>query len=176
MSERKIRPVPKPESTKKSKSKTKGITKTVDTAAVDEKRKAQNNINRNFGKSVERQVAKIVGGERTPMSGAVKNSNRNLTGDVEVKDALGRDFMKLEVKGTSNSTPKGDKTFTLKKSVLDQTFYEAEEAHEIGALYIHWKGGSYEQEDYVILESKHFIRLIELAKLGVLVEEGKHGS
>ena len=144
--------------------------------AVDAKvrsRKEINDANRALGKQTERAVAKITGGERTPMSGAIKYSNRNLTGDVEVKDVRGRDFVKIEVKATSAIAPNGDKSFSLKKSVLDQTFREAEDAGEIGACFIHWKNGDY-QDDYVVLKSEHFINFLELAKVGSAVVNGTY--
>lgn len=169
--ERPIIAVPKPESSK-GKGKSKGPTKTVGTIAADERTKERNERNRNFGKSVEQRVATMTGGARTPMSGAIKNSNWNLTGDVEVKDASGRDFVKIEVKGTSTITPKGDKTFTLKKSVLDQAVQEADDAGEIGLVYLHWLNAKYEEDDYVIFKTRHFLRLLELAKLGAAMERG----
>lgn len=144
-------------------------------------RKEINDRNRNFGKSVERNVAALTGGERTPMSGAVKHGSRNLTGDVEVKDLLGRDFVKIECKGASIVTPTGDKTFTLKKSVIDQTFQEAKDAGEIGILWVHWANNQY-IEDHVLVPGSNgeahamtparmFIELLELAKLGAAVRE-----
>lgn len=171
---REIRPVPKPEGGKKKKQKT-STSKTVDMEAVAarEERRRQNNINRNFGKATERAVAKQMGGERTPMSGAIKNSNRNLTGDVEVKDALGRDFLKIEVKATSLLDPRGDKMFTIKLPVLQQAFREAEEAGEIGCVAFHFKNEPHEKI-YYIWEGAHATRLVELAKLGVLVESGAY--
>lgn len=171
--------VPKPTKTTKSKSKAGKASgkpsKGVDMDAVAERmrtRKEINDANRALGKSTERQVAKLTGGERTPLSGAVKFSNRNMTGDVEVKDVRGRDFVKIEVKATSAITPSGDKSFSLKKSVLDQMFREAEDAGEVGACYIHWKNADYTQDDYVVLKSKHFLEFLELAKVGSSVVNG----
>lgn len=150
-------------------------------------RKEINDRNRNFGKAVERNVAKILDSEngssqRVPGSGAFKFSNKNLTGDVEVRDASGREFLKVECKGVSTLTPKGDRTFTLRKDVLDQAFKEARDAQELAAVWIHWLGVSYEQEDHVVvpgdegeahalIPSSMFIQLVELAKLGSVVEE-----
>src|SRR6478735_277456 len=144
-------------------------------------RTQQNKRNRDFGKAVERQVAKVVGGERTPGSGAFKNSNRNLTGDVQVNDELGRGLCKIECKGVSVISAKGEKTFTLKKSVLDQAFQEADKQGEIGLLWIHWFNGSYMEDDYVafmdnvgdayVMRSRHLVRLLDLAKIGAVVEE-----
>jgi hypothetical protein len=181
-------PVPKPESTKKKKGTTakKTGTKKSDQPIpqlnmAGKTRKEINDRNRNFGKSVERNVAALTGGERTPMSGAVKHGSRNLTGDVEVKDLLGRDFVKIECKGASIVTPTGDKTFTLKKSVIDQTFQEAKDAGEIGILWVHWANNQY-IEDHVLVPGSNgeahamtparmFIELLELAKLGAAVRE-----
>lgn len=143
-------------------------------------RKEQNNRNRNFGKDVERQVAKKTGGERTPGSGAFKFSNRNLTGDVQVNDELGRGLCKIECKGVSIINAKGEKTFTLKKSVLDQAFQEADKQGEIGVVWIHFLNNNYdddfvafvdEQGDAYVTRSRHFVRLLDLAKLGAVVEE-----
>lgn len=190
-----IRPVPKPTSKKERKSAGKNLAtpqKILDMKAAiakqskptkeeledaisdvpDETVKERNKRNRNFGKNTERTVAKLSGGQRTPMSGAIKNSNYNLTGDVEVKDASGRDFVKIEVKGTSTITPTGDKTYTIKKSVLDQATAEAEAVGEIGLTYLHWLNANYEADDYVIFKSNHFFRLLELAKIGAAVQNG----
>jgi hypothetical protein len=166
--------VPKPE--KKSKTKSKSPpSKTIDMDEVikKEERRKQNNLNRQFGKATERAVAKQVGGERTPMSGAIKHSNRNLTGDIEVKDAGGRDFLKIEVKATSTIDVKGDKMFTVRRSVLEQANKEAEEAGEIGCVVFHFKNDSHEN-NYYIWGAKHAVRIIELAKLGALVERGEY--
>lgn len=163
-------PVPKPTSTKKKKRTTSQSTSTTPSSRT---RKQVNARNRRAGKAAEKKVAELTGGSRTPMSGAIKNSNWNLTGDVQVKDKANRGLMKIEVKTTSTITPAGDKTFTLKKSVLDQAIREADDAKEIGAVFIHWMNGSYEQDDYVILSSEHFLRLLELAKIGSAVEAGR---
>jgi hypothetical protein len=143
-------------------------------------RTQQNKRNRDFGKAVERQVAKIVGGERTPGSGAFKFSNRNLTGDVQVNDALGRGLCKIECKGTSIISAKGGKTFTLRKSVLQQAMKEADDQGEIGVVWIHFLNDQYDEDfvafmddkgDAFIVRSRHFVRLLNLAKLGAVVEE-----
>lgn len=163
MSERTIRPVPKPVSTKKAKGGQRAAPK-------DGQRAEINNANRKFGRKVEQAVAKMTGGDRTPLSGAAKQSNRNLTGDVEVEDALGRPMLKIECKGTAGITPSGEKTFTLKKSVLDQMVEEADAASEIGCVWLHWKNGEYGKDDYVIVASRHFLQLLEWAKVGRGVE------
>jgi hypothetical protein len=143
-------------------------------------RTQQNKRNRNYGKDVERSVAKKVGGERTPGSGAFKFSNRNLTGDVQVNDALGRGLCKIECKGVSVISAKGEKTFTLKKSVLDQAFKEADVQGESGVVWIHFLNNNYDEDfvafmdekgDAYMIRSRHFVRLLDLAKLGAVVEE-----
>lgn len=165
-----INPIPKPQSTKKTKGKrpttpTKGVD--MDAVALKEERRARNAQNRAMGKQAERRVAKLVGGERTPMSGAVKNSNRNLTGDVEVRDAMGRDFMKIEVKVSSQTTASGEKSISIKRSWLEQAFRESKEAHEIGALAFRFKN---DDKDYFIFTDEDIVELIEKAKLGSLYE------
>lgn len=162
--ERKVRAVPKPEGNKK-KSKGKGTAKpnkTVDMSAVDEKRKRQNNINRNFGKNVERNVANITGGVRVPMSGAIKNSVHNLEGDVQVRSPDGKKVLSLiECKGTSGINPKGEKVFNLQKKVLDQMKKEGQAQHALPALWVHWRDANYTEDDYVIIPSKDFLQLLE---------------
>lgn len=117
------------------------------------------------GKAVEREVATLVGGSRIPMSGAVKFGPHNLTGDVRVPDAKGRELAKLEVKMTGTITPSGDASYTLKRSVLQQMINEAKATGELGALWLHWKHGPYLQ-DYVIIGAEDFVRLLDLAKIG----------
>ena len=125
----------------------------------------RNRINRGFGKGVERNVARILGGDRVPMSGAYKGEGFELKGDVRVKDASGeRTIALVECKGSSAITPKGDKTFTLKKSVLDQAEREAAELGAIGAVWVHWRGANYRQDDYVILPASTFAAMIERLK------------
>jgi hypothetical protein len=158
--------VPKPPSTKKSKNK--ATTKTVNQDAVNEKRRQQNHINRQAGKRAEQRVAKDLGGERTPLSGAVKYSNRNLTGDVEVRNAKGRDFMKIEVKNTAQFTASGEKSFTIKLPVIEQCLKEAHEAHEIAAVAFTFKGDG---RIFYIFGGEDIRELVELAKLGALYED-----
>lgn len=160
--ERKIRPVPKPESTKKSKAK--GTGKTVNTAAVDEKRRQQNNINRNFGKSVEHQVAKLVGGTRVPMSGAVKNSVHNLEGDVSVRTRDGKKVLSLiECKGTAGINPQGEKTFNFKFSIMEQAIKEAALQKALPVLWIHPKGEKYE-DDYCVIPSSLILEVYDILR------------
>lgn len=160
MSKDTFQPVPKPTSSKKGKG-TKTPKKTVDQAAVDDKIRQRNNTNRNFGKAVEREVAKRTGGHRVPASGAIKNSVWNLEGDVRIVSDDGKATLVLvECKGSSAITPKGDKTFSLKKSVLDQATREADLVGTLPAVYIHWKGANYDQDDYVVIPSRHFYTIV----------------
>ena len=154
---RPIRAVPKPEGGKKSRTKT--TTKTVDTAAVDEKRRAQNHINRNFGKSVERKVAELTGGNRVPMSGAVKNSVMALEGDVQVRSPDGKRVLALiECKG--QSVKEGAKSFQIKVSVLEQAQREAAIQRAFAAVWYHLKGENYDS-DWVMVPANDFLRMLE---------------
>jgi len=117
---------------------------------------------RKSGDRVERLVAKELGGERVPMSGAAKNF---ATGDVEIKDANGRKFVKLEVKASGLISTSGEKSYILSKNVLDQMVQEAEKDGEVGALVIHFKNQPIE-EGYTIMSTKHFKMFLEWAKLG----------
>lgn len=150
-----FKPVPKPVSGKQS------------------KRQKINNRNRNFGKAVERKVAELTGGDRVVASGAIKNSVWNLLGDVQVRKPDSVEVLALiECKGTSGITPKGDKTFTLKKSVLDQAKTEAEQLKAISVVWLHWLNASYESDDYAIIPADSFLKLLELAKqAGLIIEE-----
>lgn len=170
-------PVPKPESTKKTKKKGgKAIaapTKTVNTALVEERKRSRadiNNTNRQRGKTLEREVAKRTGGERTPGSGAIKNSVKNLEGDVRVRDADNRrDALVIECKSCSTLSPDGDHTFTLKRNVLEQATKEADLIGAIGLVYLHWVGANY-NDDYVIFKAEHFYRWLDLARTGAAME------
>lgn len=163
-------------------------TKTVNpivtnTSSANPNRAEINNRNRQFGKAVERNVAKLVGGERTPGSGAFKQSNRNLTGDVEVRDNAGSGLAKFECKGVSTITPKGEKTFTLKKDVIDQAFKEAHDVREIPVVWIHWFENNYIEDHAIIpgdpergeahglIPARYLVELIRLAKIGKVVDE-----
>lgn len=169
---RPIQPVPKPESKKKSKAK--GTTKTVNMAAVEERVRTRtdiNNTNRQRGKNAERAVAKLTGGQVVPLSGAAKYSNKNLLMDVQVRDIeQTRDIIGIECKASSVITAKGDRSFTLKKSVLDQMVQESDTMKMIGALFVHFVSLRFIEDDYVIQSSKDFLDLVELARWGYSVK------
>ena len=120
---------------------------------------------RRSGNRVERLVAKSLGGERTVGSGAYKHTNHNLTGDVEVRDNEGRDWLKLEVKATGAVTSKGEKSYCIKLTELEQMQREAHEANEKGALIFHFKGQPIEKA-WAILSMEDLKELIDEAKLG----------
>ena len=120
---------------------------------------------RKSGDRVERMVAKATGGQRNPGSGAFKNSNKNLVGDVDVNDADGTPLVKIEVKACGTLNTKGEKSYALSKGVLDQMVKEAEDNSEIGALFLHFKGESLD-DGYVIMKTKHWNQFLEYAKLG----------
>lgn len=141
--ERKIYPVPKPEPGKK-----KGGAGP-----------------RKSGARVERIVAKALGGERIPGSGAIKNSNKDLTGDVEIRDADNRPMLKLEVKASGEIHTSGSKSYSLQKKTLEQMLKEATDANQLGALLIHFKGDTLDQ-GYTIMSTRQFQELVEMAKLG----------
>lgn len=118
------------------------------------------------GTRVEREVAKKLGEKRTVGSGAFKQSNKNLTGDIDIHDNEGKPFVKLEVKYTGSVTTKGEKSYTLTTGVLDQMEKEAHEANELGALILQFKGG----KRYAIVSFDDFTKIIELAKLGRTIQ------
>jgi len=131
--------------------------------------------NRGFGKAVENAVATMYNGDVVPASGAIKTSVWNLLGDVQIRADKALDnqpFVVVECKGTSGITPAGDKTFTMKRSVVDQMVREAKSmkapggGRVIGALYVHWKNANYQTDDYVLLSSDDFGYLLDLAKTG----------
>lgn len=125
---------------------------------------------RKSGDRVERMVAKQTGGQRNIGSGAFKNTNKNLEGDVDIPDADGRPLVKLEVKASGVISAKGERTYALSKSVLDQMVREAEMNKEIGALWLHFKGQTLE-EGYLIMQARDWLRFLELAKLGASVQK-----
>ncbi len=135
------RAVPKPESTKKKKG---------------------GNSPKAKGDRVERLVANELGEKRTVGSGAFKNTNKNLTGDIDVRDNEGKEFIKLEVKYSGAVNTKGEKSYVLTTTVLDQMEKEAHDAGELGALVLQYKGG----KRYAIIPFADFTSLLELAKLG----------
>ena len=117
---------------------------------------------RRSGDRVERIIAKDLGEQRTVGSGAFKFSNKNLTGDIDVHDNEGREFVKLEVKASGTINTKGERSYNLTTKVLDQMQDEAESAHELGALILYFKNG----RTYTIMPYEHWKELLELAKLG----------
>lgn len=117
---------------------------------------------RKAGDRVERIVADTLGEKRTVGSGAFKNTNKNLTGDIEVRDAEGKEYMKLEVKMTGQINTKGERSYTLTMPVLEQMEKEAHDAHELGALVIYFKGG----KKYVVMPFDDWHILLEDAKRG----------
>lgn len=125
---------------------------------------------RQQGARVERMVAKHTGGTKTIGSGAFKNTNHNLEGDVEIPDADGKPLVKLEVKACGVISAKGEKSYALSQKVLEQMVKEADNANEIGALWLHFKGQALEN-GYLIMQAKHWTRFLELAKLGATMEK-----
>lgn len=124
---------------------------------------------RRSGDRVEKIVARDLGEQRTVGSGAFKQSNKNLTGDIDIHDNEGKAFVKLEVKYSGTVTTKGEKCYTLTTGVLEQMEKEAHEAGELGALIVQFKRG----KRYAIVSWDDFHRMVELAKLGQTVEKGK---
>lgn len=120
---------------------------------------------RQAGNRAEKQVADLVGGDRVPGSGSIKNTNHNLKGDIEVKDSKGRQFVKLEVKLSGAIDSRGEKTFPLTKKITEQAQKEAEEVGEIAAVVIRFKGDPVGKE-LVVLPMSHFKELLEYAKAG----------
>ena len=120
---------------------------------------------RRSGDRVERMVAKEIGGSRNPGSGAFKNTNKDLTGDVSVNDADNKPLMKIEVKACGTLNTKGEKSYALSKAVLDQMVKEAEDGNQLGSLFLHFKGESLD-DGYAIMLVRHWKQLLELAKLG----------
>lgn len=117
---------------------------------------------RKKGDRAELAIAKDFGERRTPGSGAFKNTNKNLEGDIDIRDNEGVPFIKLEIKYTGQVDTTGAKSYNLTTKVLDQMEKEAVEAHELGALIIHYKGG----KKYAVIPYEHFKSLVELAKMG----------
>ena len=117
---------------------------------------------RRAGDRVERLVAKELGEKRNVGSGAFKQTNKNLTGDLDIRDNKGREFIKLEIKYTGQVTTKGEKVYPLTTKVLEQMEREAHDAGEIGALTLQFKGG----KRYEILTHQDFLKLVELARIG----------
>lgn len=118
---------------------------------------------RQSGTRVEKLVARKLGGERTVGSGAFKNTNRNLEGDVEIYDDQKRAMVKLEVKMSGAVTASGEKSYTIKKSELQQMQREADNAKELGALVFHFKGESIENA-WAVVSIKTLEKFIEDAK------------
>lgn len=120
---------------------------------------------RQSGNRVERLVAAHLGGKRIPGSGAIKNSNHNLEGDVMLKDDQDRPFMKLEIKASGMISAKGEKSYNIKLPELQQMEREASNAHEKGAFVFHFKGEAIDNS-WVIMSMAHFKELVDEAKLG----------
>lgn len=117
---------------------------------------------RRTGDRVERLVAKELGEQRNVGSGAYKNSNKNLTGDLDIRDTKGRAFIKVEVKYTGQVTTKGEKVYPLTTTVLEQMEKEAHDVGEIGVLTLQFKGG----KKYEIMTHEDFLTLVDLARAG----------
>lgn len=97
-------------------------------------------------------------------------SNKNLKGDVHVPDLAGSDFLYVECKGTGRIDPKGEHSFTLKRSVLEQMFRESNDQRQLGVVWLHWKHANYEADDYAIIEARDLVELVRLAKIGAVVD------
>jgi hypothetical protein len=114
------------------------------------------------GRRIERVIATKLGEKPTVGSGAFKSSNKNLTGDVDVRDNEGKDYVKLEIKMTGAVNAAGDKVYALQEKVLKQMEEEAHANRELGALVIHYKNG----KQYVVMPFADWMSMLEDAKLG----------
>lgn len=113
------------------------------------------------GKRVERNIAKELGESPTIGSGAFKQAG--LTGDITVRDNEGRDYVKLEVKMTSQLNANKEKVYSFKEKELIQMINEAREAHQLGALVFHYKNG----QTFVVMPFADWQIMLNDAKLGV---------
>lgn len=114
------------------------------------------------GNRVEKKIADSLGEKRTVGSGAFKNTNKNLEGDVDIHDLEGRAYVKLEIKMTGQQNTKGEKVYSLSEKVLKQMEEEAHRAGELGALVVHYKNG----KTYVVMPFDDWKILLNDAKLG----------
>jgi hypothetical protein len=126
------------------------------------KKKKGGNSPRKAGDRVERKIADTLGEKRNVGSGAFKQTNKNLTGDIDVRDNEGRDYVKMEVKMTGQLNTKGEKVYSLQEKVLKQFVAEAHAAKELAALAVHYKNG----DTFVVMPLSDWQRMLEDAKLG----------
>jgi len=116
---------------------------------------------RDVGNRAERTVAKYMDGQRVVGSGAYKHSNKNLLGDVDVR-VNNRDYLKIEVKTTGRTHPSKGMYYTVTSAVLKQMQNEAEQYHQLGCLWLHFKGST-PSMDFVIFPEHHGIRYFQKA-------------
>jgi len=83
-----------------------------------------------------------------------------LESDVRVSHKDSPEVLALiECKGSSKISSKGDKLFTLKRKVLEQADSEAQISGGIPAVWVHWKGSDYQNEDFVLIPYRLLDRL-----------------
>lgn len=129
---------------------------------------------RDQGNRAERLVAKYLDGERVVGSGAYKFSNKNLLGDVDVY-LDGRPYLKLEVKTTGRTHVKRGLYYTVPYLVLHQMETEAHQYHQLGCLWIHFKGSS-PSSDYAIFpiaDLYAFAEGVTVELIGSPIQNGK---
>lgn len=148
----------------KDKLPSKADTSTEMTDKVPRTPTQRNKVNRNFGRSVELNHAEILGGERVPMSGAIKNSPFNLEGDVRVRFPESKKVLALvESKGVTQIEMKGEKQFVVKTEWMKQAIAEAELQHAFGFVIVHPKGEGY-MDDFVIIAMPTLVKMLDKLK------------
>jgi hypothetical protein len=116
-------------------------------------RRERNRLNRQRAKTMERRIAKLLGGDRTPQSGA-----GNSKGDVTVMFANRPGRFVIECKLTELIDRDGP-SITISKAWLTKIHLEAEQMNAVFGVLIYRYHGR--PEDYVLIRAKDMQKVIK---------------
>lgn len=120
---------------------------------LKEERRERNRLNRQRAKTMERRIAKLLGGDRTPQSGA-----GNSKGDVTVMFANRPGRFVIECKLTELLDRDGP-SITISKAWLNKIHQEAEQMNAVFGILIYRYHGR--PDDFVLIRSKDMRKVIK---------------
>lgn len=116
-------------------------------------RRERNRLNRQRAKTMERRIAKLLGGDRTPQSGA-----GNSKGDVTVMFANRPGRFVIECKLTELLNRDGP-SMTISKAWLSKIHQEAEQMNAVFGVLIYRYHGK--PDDFVLIRSKDMRKVLK---------------
>jgi len=140
---------------RKSSVVSKPITSPQTAEQLKEERRQRNRLNRQRAKTMERRIAKYLGGDRTPQSGA-----GNSKGDVTVLFANRPGRYLIECKLTELFDRHGP-SITISKAWLQKIHREAQQMNAVFGMLVYRYHGR--PEDFVLVRSADMRKVVKIA-------------